>query len=183
MQYFLSIETTGLDPGRDRLIAIQYTNMATNHTTILKAWETSEQQIIEQFVNNSGINSNNRWDFIPVGFMLSFADGFLKDKCRQYNMRPINLLDRPHLDMYTTGVLFNGNKFQGSSLKNLVGDKNDKTAKMMYETKDYGSLTQYIQTRTASFLEWFAFLEREISRLNLKWVARDLVKPDDMITV
>ena len=61
MNYYLDIETTGLDPFRGKIITIQYMELERNTAKpvsplkILKEWESDEKTIIKKFISHSGI--------------------------------------------------------------------------------------------------------------------------------
>ena len=54
--YYFDIETTGLDPKKDKIITIQYqeldrfTGKAIGKLVILKEWESSEREILQKFI-------------------------------------------------------------------------------------------------------------------------------------
>ena len=54
--FYLDIETTGLDPNVDEIITIQFQELGRNSgeaigpLVILKSWESSEKEIIQRFL-------------------------------------------------------------------------------------------------------------------------------------
>ena len=84
--FYLDIETTGLNPKIDKIITIQFQRLdkntaeASGELTILKEWESSEKHIIEEFSKLTGINDENPFSFVPVGFNLSFEHNFLRQR-------------------------------------------------------------------------------------------------------
>ena len=76
MNYYLDIETTGLDELHDKIITIQYMELERNTGNpigplkILKEWESDEKTILKKFVED--FVPTNKWAFIPIGFGLQF---------------------------------------------------------------------------------------------------------------
>ena len=67
-EYYLDIETTGLDPNSDQIITIQYQKLEPlGKLKVLKSWESSESQIIEEFLEIFVKEGKETWNFIPVG--------------------------------------------------------------------------------------------------------------------
>ena len=64
MNYYLDIETTGLDELHNKIITIQYMELERNTAKpagplkILKEWESDEKTILTEFISNSGINAH-----------------------------------------------------------------------------------------------------------------------------
>ena len=80
--YYLDIETTGLDTIQNKIITIQYMELERNTAKptgplkILKEWESDEKTILNKFISDSGIAEDYKFTFIPVGFNLQFEHGF-----------------------------------------------------------------------------------------------------------
>jgi len=101
--FYLDIETTGLDPGNSEIITIQfglldrYTAKPVHPLIILKRWQLSEDELLKQFLLMSKITSVNKWAFIPIGYNLLFENYFLNAKCVEYGLDPPNLVSKPLL--------------------------------------------------------------------------------------
>ena len=82
MNYYLDIETTGLDPLHAKIITIQYMELERNTAKpiaplkILKEWESDEKTILKKFISDSGIGDGYKFSFIPIGFNLQFEHSF-----------------------------------------------------------------------------------------------------------
>ena len=126
MNYYLDIETTGLDPLRHKIITIQYVELERNTAKpvgplkILKEWESDEKTILTKFIEESGINDSYKFTFIPVGFNLQFEHSFFWQRCMSNGLKPIDILNRPFLDLKTVAVIMNKGEFKGASLHNMT---------------------------------------------------------------
>ena len=122
VQYYLDIETTGLNPSEEQIITIQYqeldknTGEAKGELKILKAWELSEKEIIEQFISDSKILDSYRFSFVPIGFNLNFEHNFLKVRSEKHGLPQIDVLNHPFLDLQIIGIVMNKGEFKGASL-------------------------------------------------------------------
>lgn len=124
--FYLDIETTGVDPKRDKIITIQYVELERNtgiqkgQLRILKEWESSEKDILERFIGESPISDRYAFSFIPVGYNLLFEHKFLLQKSFSHGLIPINILQRPLIDLRVIGILMNRGEFLGSGLDRIT---------------------------------------------------------------
>ena len=127
--YYLDIETnpTGekIDLKNDRILTIQYqpidcrTGEPKGDLVILKAWESSEKDILQRFYQI--FQPDSPWTFVPVGFNLVFDYFSLIYRWRTIDIRVdarAVFHDRPNIDLKAVIVLCNCGKFTGSKLSN-----------------------------------------------------------------
>ena len=125
--YYLDIETTGLDEVQSKITTIQYvelersTGKQIGEITILKEWELGEEEMLKKFIADSTITKKYDFDFIPVGYNLGFEHKFLLEKSAKYDLFPISILSRPCIDLHAVGIMMNKGEFRGSGLDQLTG--------------------------------------------------------------
>ena len=172
MNYYLDIETTGLDELHSKIITIQYMELERNTgkpvgpLKILKEWESDEKTILTEFLSNSGINDDYKFNFIPVGFNLQFEHSFFYGRCIANKIKPINILNRPFLDLKTVGVLMNKGEFKGASLHNLTNKPHGGgNVPQWYEEKKYTEIENYVKKEAEEFSNFCARLYVEMPQL------------------
>lgn len=162
MNYYIDIETTGFDPKVDKIITIQYVELERNtgkqigDLTILKEWELGgEKQLIQKFIADTKIVSSYSFDFVSVGYNLLFEHKFLNYKSKFYNTAEIDILCRPHLDLYAIGILINRGEFKGSGLDKITGkEQSGKMIPQWYHSKEYNKITNYIIQEADEFIKF-----------------------------
>ena len=172
MNCYLDIETTGLDPLQSKIITIQYiqlernTAMPVGPLKILKEWESDEKTILKKFISDSGVADKYPFAFIPVGFNLQFEHDFIWQRCMSNALQPVDILDRPFLDLKTVGVIMNRGEFKGAGLDKLTNKpQSGKNIPRLYDEKNYGEIESYIKIETESFCEWLAKLYVKLPKL------------------
>jgi len=170
--FYLDIETTGLDPAIDKIITIQfqeldrYTGEVVGKLIILKEWESSEKQIIKEFIEKSGIFEDYAFSFVPVGYNLGFEHNFLKIRSKINNLPSLDILNLPFIDLRAIGILMNGGQFKGSGLSNLTGKKGDGIQiPFFYQNKEYDKIIDYIKNETEEFIKFNKWLYKKMSTL------------------
>ena len=156
MNYYLDIETTGLDPLHSKIITIQYMELERNTgkpvgpLKILKEWESDEKTILKRFIEE--FRPKDRWAFVPVGYGLSFEHKFLWQRCISNGLQPVDILNGPFLDLKTVAVLMNKGEFKGASLHKMT-DKPHSGAIVVqwYDEKKYAEIESYIKTEADEF--------------------------------
>ncbi len=170
--YYLDIETTGLNPEKDQIITIQYqeldrrTGEAIGELRILKSWESSEKEIIEQFISDSKILDNYRFSFVPIGFNLNFEHNFLKTRTEKNGLPQIDILNNPFLDLKIIGVIMNKGEFKGAGLDKLTGkEKNGSHIPGWYQNKEFDKIIEYIKIETREFIKFNSWLHKKLPGL------------------
>src|SRR3989344_2054508 len=96
--FYLDIETTGLDPRTSKIITIQYaklddfTSKQIDEIKILKEWESSEKEILRQFIIDSEITNSNPFSFVSFGFNLQFEHNFFIHRCKANGLEPFDIM-------------------------------------------------------------------------------------------
>jgi len=171
-QFYLDIETTGLDPNKDKIITIQFqeldrnTGEAKGELVILKEWESSEKEILQEFISKTNILEKYAFSFIPVGYNLNFEHDFLKRRAEINNLPPLDILNHPFIDLSSIGVIMNKGEFKGSGLDNLTGKKGTgRDIPMWYNNGEHGLIIKYIQIETEEFIKFNAWLYKKMPSL------------------
>ena len=170
MNYYLDIETTGLDKINNKIITIQYMELERNTAKpvgplkILKEWESDEKTILTRFI--SDFVPENDWAFIPIGFNLQFEHKFLWQRCISNGLKPVDILDGPFLDLKTVGVIMNKGEFKGAALHNLTNKPHGGgNIPQLYAEKKYGEIESYIKRETEEFTTFCTKLYKELPQL------------------
>lgn len=173
--FYLDIETTGLDPEQDKIITIQfqeldrYTGEAIGELIILKEWESSEKFILEQFIQKTKILDEYAFSFIPAGYNLNFEHNFLKRRAEIHGLPSLDVLDCPFIDLRAVGILMNHGQFKGSKLSDFTGKKGSGLQiPIWYANKEYQKIVDYIKDETAEFTKFMGWLFKEMPLLREK---------------
>lgn len=174
-EFYLDIETTGLNPAKDKIITIQfqeldrYTGEAMGPLIILKEWESSEKEIIKEFIARTNILEGD-WNFVPVGYNLNFEHNFLKIRTSINNLPLVDILNSPFIDLRAVGILMNKGQFKGSKLSNLTGKQEDGiNIPLWYEAKNYDKIISYIINETKEFIKFNAWLYKKMPNLLMEF--------------
>ncbi len=170
--FYLDIETTGLNPRKDKIITIQYqeldrsTGEPISELKILKEWESSEKEIIEKFLISTKIKSDYPFDFIPIGYNLGFANSFLKTRMAFHELKSIYILSRPFIDLRVIGILMNNGEFKGAGLDQLTKKpKLSSNIPIWYENKEYEKIILHINNKTKEFIKFNHWLYKKLPSL------------------
>ena len=172
MNYYLDIETTGLDPLQNKIITIQYMELERNTAKpiaplkILKEWESDEKTILKKFISDSGIADGYKFSFVPIGFNLQFEHSFFWQRCISNGLKPIDVLGRPFLDLKTVAVIMNRGEFKGAGLDNITNKPHGGgNIPQWYEEKKYAEIENYIKNEAEEFSSFCSKLYKELPLL------------------
>ena len=176
-RYYLDIETHSIcprpNPLRDQIITIQYQKIdpygePVGDLTILKSWESSEENIVKEFYSRF-MQNRKTWDFIPVGFNLGFEFDFFRFKFAKYigtMMSESDFYNMPYIDMKHLAVMLNGGQFKGSGLDKFSSKPcSGSVIRDYYENKNYDAIDDYIRTETDAFMDFY----RKVITNSEKW--------------
>lgn len=163
--YYTDVETTGINLEKDKIISIQYQRLDDRNNgkpigelTILKAWESSEEDIIKKFFKI--FITENVWDFIPVMQNHLFDFRFLFDRFKKYcnwNEDIMSyLFDKPFLDIKYMLIMANHLSFKGSGLDKMTNKTMDgRQIPIWYNSQEYDKIEEYIQMEAKAFIDFF----------------------------
>lgn len=173
-EYYLDLETFSptkpIDFNKDPIISIAYqqidskTGNVLTPLTILKSWESSEQEMLKKFYQI--FNIQNRWSFIPIGYKLSDFDYvMLGTHFRKYgmNINATELYNHPYIDLYPVALLCNGGEFKGCSLERMAGKQGTGASiSDWFINKDYKSIEDYIKDEAQSFIKLYSYFVKQM---------------------
>ncbi|MFA5929691.1 MAG: ribonuclease H-like domain-containing protein [Candidatus Micrarchaeia archaeon] len=167
--FYFDIETTGLDPKKDKIITVQYqpldrnTGEAMGDLIILKEWESSERDMLDKLLRESGIADKYPFKFIPTGYNLGFEHNFLKERTALHGFTPIDILNKPFIDLRAIGILMNRGEFKGSGLDKISGKPtNGSQLPIWYKNCEYDKIVDYIETEAKEFIKLNSWLYKEM---------------------
>ena len=170
MNYYLDIETTGLDPLHAKIITIQYMELERNTAKpmsplkILKEWESDEKTILTKFI--SDFVPESQWAFVPIGFNLQFENSFFWQRCISNGLQPVDIFNGPFLDLKTVAVLMNKGEFKGASLHKMTNKPHGGgNIPQLYGEKKYAEIESYIKNETDEFTNFCSRLYVEMPQL------------------
>jgi len=170
MNYYLDIETTGLDTLHSKIITIQYMELDEDTAKprgplkILKEWESDEKTILKKFMEV--FRPGNDWAFVPIGFNLNFEHKFFWQRCISNSLEPFDIFNRPFLDLHTIAVIMNKGSFKGSGLDKITNKPSSgKNIPKLYYEKNYTEIESYIKKEADEFSIFCSKLYEELPAL------------------
>lgn len=174
--FYLDIETTGLDPFKNKIITIQFaqlhdgTSEQIGELRILKEWESSEKEILRQFIIESEITNSYPFSFVSVGFNLQFEHNFLLQRCKANGLESIDILNRPFIDLKPFVVIMNNGRFKGSGLDKIIGKPHGGAIiPQWYAEKKYLEIENYIKKEAIEFINLCVWLYKELPSMLIKF--------------
>jgi hypothetical protein len=175
--FYLDVETTGLNPDVDEILTIQFqeldrkTGNAIGELVILKAWESSEKEIIERFLTETSFLDAYDFSFIPVGYNLGFEHNFLKKRAEVHGLPEVDILGKPFIDLRVIGILMKGGEFKGSGLNKITGKERDGIMVPIWnKVGDYDKIVEYVEMETREFIKFNVWLYRRMPELLGEWM-------------
>lgn len=163
--FYLDIETTGFDFEKDKIITIQFQQIDMygkpyGELTILKEWESSEEEIVKKF--HKLFITENVWDFIPYLTNHIFDLSFLFSKFKKYKLPHKELSEflfgKPMIDIKPILIICNKCSFKGSGLDQITNKElNGSSVPDWYKNKEYARIESYIKKEAESFIEFFNY--------------------------
>lgn len=171
-EYYLDTETTGTNPLSDKIITIQWQQLAPftgepiGDLHILKEWKSSEKEILEKFLPI--FKSEYPFDFIAVGKSLWFDFMFLSYRAKEYGLNGLDiqyLHDRPHIDLKPVLVMINKGGFKGYD--RVIDKKGSLKVDVprLYREGKYSEITKYIREETKIFTRAYRILREGMPSL------------------
>lgn len=169
-EFYIDLESEGLNPAVDKIVTIQYqklgfnTGEASGPLVILKAWESSEKEILQEFTKVFG-PPEEKWDFVSTGYNLHFEEKFLRERCIANGLPPIMLFSKPSLDLHPVGILMAG-QFKGSGMNKITGKSSNGLACLtFYNAGEYDKVVNYIKQETTEYLKFYTWLRQRMPKL------------------
>ena len=178
--YYLDIETTGLNPQDSKIITIQFaklhdtTSERIEELQILKEWESNEKEILRQFIIQSDITHSYPFSFVSVGYNLQFEHNFFIQRCKANGLEPFDILIKPHIDLKPFGIIMNGGQFKGSGLDKMTGKPHGGgIIPQWYKEKKYNEIENYIKKEADEFITLCKWLYKELPQMLIKFKAEN----------
>jgi len=167
--YYFDIETTGLDPNKDKILTFQYQELSQVSGTpltkllIVKEWDYdySETKILEWL--KTLLIDSPFWKFVPVGNNLVFDLSFIAARMRIYFHADflMQLINRPFIDLKHVLVMINGGRFRNYS--RIIGKEEfGFNVPVWYENGEYEKIVNYVEMEAKAFLRTYGILKRNL---------------------
>jgi hypothetical protein len=183
--YYFDIETYSRTPkpdmNNDEIIAITYqkidsrTGEIKGQLNVLKAWESSEREILLKFL--CLLDLDNKWNFVPIGFNLSFDFTSLILRLQKIGTK-VNakqlFAEHPYIDMQHVLLLCNKGAFGGCTLGKFAGKESPGSIILeKYENKDYSAIEKYIKDESEKFINLYQFMVHRLPQVWLEFAEQN----------
>ena len=146
------------------------TGLPLGDLTVLKSWESSEKEILNQIACRTRITDDYRFAFIPVGYNLGFEDRFLRGRPQAHGLPAIDVLSRPCIDLQDPAILMNRGEFKGASLDKITAkSQSGGSVPDWYRNGKYEMIDAYVRDEATAFIEFFAWLLKTMPDLRKQW--------------
>jgi hypothetical protein len=162
--YYFDVETKGT-PIDSELVSIQYwatnsgSGLPKGDLVILKAWESSEEQIVREFHAVFQPESENPFVFVPIGENLTFDLMVMWNAWKRAGIEVSLeklLYNRPKIDIKSDLVRMCGGNFKGASLTMLCGNNAEGgEIPKWYEAKEFAKIEAYVRAEAEEFLKYY----------------------------
>lgn len=166
------METTGLDPEKDKIITIQTqrlvgrTGEPIDEIEILKEWESSEKEIIGKVMPL--LTCENPFNFIIVGKNLLFDFVFLSERAKKHGLKGLDLrcvYDRVFTDLKHALVMINEGNFRGYDKILKKGKFSNAKIPQLYREGKYEEIINYITEEAKIFIDAYQKLRKKMPSL------------------
>ncbi len=168
---YFDMETTGTNFDKDEIITIQwqeldrFTGEPTGELNILKSWESSEKEILGNFIPKL---TGYRWYFVFIGKNLLFDFNMLNQRMKHHNLGEFNLRnldERVTLDIKPVLVLMKGAFKDYDKVIPKTNPLENKDIPRLFRERKFPEIIQYIEDEAKDFINAFQTLKREMPSL------------------
>lgn len=162
--YYFDIETKGT-PLDSEIVTVQYqmtnsgSGIAKGDLVILKAWESSEEQIVREFHAVFQPESENPFVFVPIGENLTFDLMVMWNAWKRAGIEVSLeklLYARPKIDIKSDLVRMMGGNFKGASLTMLCGNQVEGgEIPKWFEAKEFDKIVSYVRAEAEEFMKYY----------------------------
>jgi len=171
-EYYFDIETTGLNPTKDRIITFQFQELSQvsgiplTKLVVAKEWDDDcSEGVILEWMKELLIDSPF-WKFVPVGNNLLFDLSFIAARMQTYFHTDFSmqLINRPFIDIKHILVMINGGHFRNYSRMISKTDLGSNVP-IWYQKRQYEKIVNYVEMETEAFVRTYGILKRNLPAL------------------
>lgn len=173
-EYYVDLETTGLDPRTDTIVSISYqrlgmvTGREEGGLNVLTSWETSEREVLELFLPI--LTGSGPFSFIAIGLNVPFIYSFIVERASRNGLDapdPLYLLGaKPFLDLKPVLVMMNRGSFKGASLERFANiSVPSESVPRLYREGRYDEILSHIREKASEFLKLYRHIKERLPEL------------------